>query len=916
MSDEMNTKVQNAATFMAMAKTSLSIKLAMHYVGFSVKEIENRSVQQNVRRAANKMQMKAPPTVAPSTAKPSVLSAISRSRSRSSLRSTHVCQGEKLIPSSSILESSILPSSPTFGRRQSRSRTRSDKEELRLSSKHLQATILEGEDCNPSAKKNSRMSSVQRQKTHAEACLKNKNADEAFKLATSRYALSLTLEVGDPEKKSSRIICEEVNALKDSSVTISTVCRYVRKDLINISPIKRGKVPLIPKSEWTSLRDAYSTFIMLEQANKRDECTTKKLVSLVGKCLRVGGFSMNMDKVTNRLKVQTADLISAGKGNPQELRRLVWTTFQNLNTWFDTFHEIVVRLGFARKRTDDDPEDSPEVIFFPGQEERIINFDESPVAIDNTSGEKGGRPPTTFSSTSLPAAATPANKAGYACTFIGGSTAAGTPVPPHFQLKTAAKSVDREQIKTVILQHVKRVRGKFGNPKEKLHGVTFGMNEKGGMDSTELAKYLESAILPLYPDLEDKPGKRVLIKVDSGPGRTNTEMLAKFRLRGVYFVPGVPNTTHVTQETDQNYGPFKTVYFHNLEILVKSRYARGMTLSVADIPLLVFGGIDGEVELEDAFAKAFSVERNLAVWKKVGTVPLTRACLLDAKVAHQVVTDANGVVDVDADPMTSLLLTLEHANHLACDHLCAQGCDGDQLRSSAPRVLAKAAVTEHYSRERQDALMAANTAGKHYHATGGYHLNSDDYFIAQERMDQKRQAGILEKEKKARLAAKQRQEDASALLADLGRRSVDVYDSRTSLVTLKSSELRTLVAWKLGGEKVPTTKSLLIGSWMKNKNFDRHLSFEEWTQDDEARLAGLIDEDIKLGETELGRQQDVVVQSVKSTVGSLSASRRAEIMAIITQEEARTEAPSTVVEAAEAGAIAPTAAAEAVDLNL
>jgi hypothetical protein len=74
-------------------------------------------------------------------------------------------------------------------------------------------------------------------------------------------------------------------------------------------------------------------------------------------------------------------------------------------------------------------------------------------------------------------------------------------------------------------------------------------------------------------------------------------------------------------------------------------------------------------------------------------VPLIRACLLGAKVAHQAVTDANGVVNVDADPMTSLLLALEQANHLACDHLCAQPCAGDQLRSSAPRVLAKAAVT-------------------------------------------------------------------------------------------------------------------------------------------------------------------------------------------------------------------------------
>jgi hypothetical protein len=58
---------------------------------------------------------------------------------------------------------------------------------------------------------------------------------------------------------------------------------------------------------------------------------------------------------------------------------------------------------------------------------------------------------------------------------------------------------------------------------------------------------------------------------------------------------------------------------------------------------------------------------------------------------------------------------------------------------------------------------------------------------------------------------------------------------------------------------VPTTKSLLIGSWMNNKNSDKHSSFEEWTRDDEARLESLIDEDIKLGETEIGRQQDVVL---------------------------------------------------------
>jgi DNA polymerase elongation subunit (family B) len=144
--------------------------------------------------------------------------------------------------------------------------------------------------------------------------------------------------------------------------------------------------------------------------------------------------------------------------------------------------------------------------------------------------------------------------------------------------------------------------------------------------------------------------------------------------------------------------------------------------------------------------------------------------------------------------------------------------------------------------------------------------------------------------KKAKVAAKQRDEDASAVLADLGRRSVDVYNVTTHLITLKNSELKALVAWKLGGEKVPSTKTPLIASWLKNNNSDEHSSFEEWTRDEEATLTKLLDEDIKLGETEYGRQQDVVVQSVKSTAANLSASQIAEIKAIVTADEVTAKA--------------------------
>jgi len=38
------------------------------------------------------------------------------------------------------------------------------------------------------------------------------------------------------------------------------------------------------------------------------------------------------------------------------------------------------------------------------------------------------------------------------------------------------------------------------------------------MNAVELDKYIKKAILPLYPDVADVPRKRVLLKLDSGPG--------------------------------------------------------------------------------------------------------------------------------------------------------------------------------------------------------------------------------------------------------------------------------------------------------------------------------------------------------------------------------------------------------------
>jgi hypothetical protein len=143
------------------------------------------------------------------------------------------------------------------------------------------------------------------------------------------------------------------------------------------------------------------------------------------------------------------------------------------------------------------------------------------------------------------------SKSSLTSTLITGSTAAGKVVPPHIQYQSKAKSVDTARIDIDIAKYMQQVLGKFGcdEVKTKTWPVTFGTNEKGGMDNKEFAKYMRGSIAPLFPDAVDEPGCRVLLKVDSGPGRMNLKLLATLKLIGIILYPCVP--TSAIREVDR-----------------------------------------------------------------------------------------------------------------------------------------------------------------------------------------------------------------------------------------------------------------------------------------------------------------------------------------------------------------------------
>ena len=642
-----------------------------------------------------------------------------------------------------------------------------------------------------------RGSSKQVQRDNAATLRAKRLNSVAMKTATKRVQQNKFLSPS--KKKSHRAIVEEINSVVGSNISTKTVGRMVRQGMIGISPLKRGPAGNFPKKIWDAMKRAYVTYVKLEAATCKHQSTMSNLSKRVNALVNPAGFNKKGLEVVRKLRKETANELDVANKNVVEQRRVLWTTYNNISIWYDSWQDTLVELGFARLKTENDSDKIEGSLFFlKGQMRRIINFDETDGSLDNTSGhQRGGRPPIVFTAAGSKMGASHGNKSSYCPTIICGSNAAGEAIPPHFQLKTLAQTTSGQRLSLDFIANCKCVTGRFGFPLAKTLDCTFGMNKKGGMNSTELHKYVLKAILPLYPDIADCPTKRVICKVDSGPGRTNPEMLAELKLRGFYMFPGVPNTTSVTQETDQNYGPFKTFYRQNIDVLSQEKFQLKKTLALSDIPLLVFGReapSQQSTPLKDAFAQSFSRDLCLSAWRKCGSVPLTRSALKSDKIMHQVLYNADGTIDTESDPETSNLLALEACNHFACDFLSTIGYDGTQLRIDAPRKKKAAPLTQPYTIERQEAILQAKTAGQLFHATGGTMLNSEDMFRARALSSRKKEIEELESKFKYTKKRSKIRLEAMEIRNKPGRGELTINNQKQ----FTAAEVKTLLQWKLG----------------------------------------------------------------------------------------------------------------------
>ena len=284
-----------------------------------------------------------------------------------------------------------------------------------------------------------RLSSTQAQQKHINDLALQVNCSSAHKRATKLYAEQL--EKGEDEKRlSASKVSELVYGEFGVLIHKRTIQPEVAAGRIGVSLLKPGEKGNFPALTFQHLANAFESFIKIKQLNGQggDICNNK-LIQLLKRCTKPA-LDCDPGWLLKRLLKKTATELSCGKVNNAEERRVRWTTYFNIKSWFDNWDNDLVKLGFASR------DDNDNIVIPDEQLKRILNIDETCLVMDGSKCNRGGQPEVTFYSHNLPNLGKSTIKSSVSTTMIAGSTAAGEAIPPHFQFSTTSKSEETQRI--------------------------------------------------------------------------------------------------------------------------------------------------------------------------------------------------------------------------------------------------------------------------------------------------------------------------------------------------------------------------------------------------------------------------------------------------------------------------------------
>jgi len=212
------------------------------------------------------------------------------------------------------------------------------------------------------------------------------------------------------------------------------------------------------------------------------------------------------------------------------------------------------------------------------------------------------------------------------------------------------------------------------------------------------------------------------------------------------------------------------------------------------------------------------------------------------------------------------LKELERWNHHCCDLLTANGCCGMQLKMDAPVRKTTPAIMVANTKERIKAIRYAKSSGQMFYATGGQHLNSDDFFRARALAEREGQASSLKKKKALLIESIALDREANSLLQE---KAFDLTVATEK--NFRLPECKLLCKWKKCKLISTLTKPECVLAYVAAP---RPAPPEPWTEEDENKLLAITSDEIDLKDTALGVAAKQMAAAVTQNMGKLDRNSR------------------------------------------
>jgi hypothetical protein len=116
--------------------------------------------------------------------------------------------------------------------------------------------------------------------------------------------------------------------------------------MIGSAPLARGYEGIIPKAAFKLLVLAVESYIQIKQLNC-EVIVRKQLLVVVNKMCGIASIDRIKENMLDRVMRSTPVSFDPIVALPVKERRLLWTTYDNLHTWFMSFKECCFKFEFA-----------------------------------------------------------------------------------------------------------------------------------------------------------------------------------------------------------------------------------------------------------------------------------------------------------------------------------------------------------------------------------------------------------------------------------------------------------------------------------------------------------------------------------------------------------------------------------------